>query len=184
MDFVSNAIFAVFQNVESLNVSSCYITHLETQFFKNATNLLKLLVSSNNIITLDANTFSEAHNLVEIDLSSNLISFVAPFGNLPKLRVLNLSSNKIKALSFNTFAALNLKELFLEDNLCIDRNFIDNANMKKVIRNSLEISTRCGDNEYVRWLLSEFDMRNDVSQKLDALTDLVGQIIENKKQNN
>jgi Leucine-rich repeat (LRR) protein len=106
--------------VKSLNLSSCNLTDLDTDIFKNITNLQQLYLDNNKLTTLDNNIFKHLTNLQELYLYNNLLSHLDNdiFKYLTNLQYLYLSDNNISSLDNDIFKNLtNLQELYLYNNL-------------------------------------------------------------------
>ena len=90
--------------VEEIRLNHNKISSLPLQAFSGCNHLKYLDLSHNEIGFVEDNMFSGATNLEEINLSSNqLVNVNRVFANLKKLKVLNLSRNKLTAIQPHQF---------------------------------------------------------------------------------
>ncbi|XP_067010829.2 leucine-rich repeat-containing protein 15 [Anabrus simplex] len=102
-------------SLKVLNAISCYVRLRTLQGFPNLT---RVDLRNNSVVFIANNTFNNSQ-LREINLAGNSIGFnkIYPFTNLPRLEVLNLATNGILRLDWNTFSTnKDLKVLNLSSN--------------------------------------------------------------------
>lgn len=80
--------------LQSLNVQNNNIKEIPKILCPN----LRILDASDNHINSIAEDFEGHERLVELDLNANSIAHMEKLGNMPELRTLRLSNNKIKEL--------------------------------------------------------------------------------------
>lgn len=98
--------------LEELYMSENKINILPEKIFSNLINLTKLRLDSNKIQLIEEKLFSENLNLSEIILNNNEIIFINPnsFDKLEKLKILNLSFNRLTKLDVSS---TNLEKLLI-----------------------------------------------------------------------
>lgn len=113
--FFSNA-----PNLIYLTLSNNTINEIRKETFQGLHNLEILKISSNNISTILPDTFEDLLNLKNITLKRNFIKIIhnGTFALNKKLIKINLSSNKIGAVSKLAFDSDQLGFVDLEENLC------------------------------------------------------------------
>lgn len=114
------------KGVEYLNSNGVGLKNLNGKSLRSLKELLIFWGGSNRIRRLEANAFSGNKKLEAIYLKFNEINFVDPaaFDGLPELYLLDLSSNKLKAVpsAFNSISSLVKLDL--------SSNLIENINSK------------------------------------------------------
>ncbi|CAL7937400.1 unnamed protein product [Xylocopa violacea] len=116
---VETNIFKNLTNLKRLNLSQNDITIISEGCFNGLGNLERLDLSRNHISSIDVYAFRKLLNLKRLDLSSNNISVVKPslFHDLLALERLKLNENKLTTLKEGTFYGLkSLKQLDLSNN--------------------------------------------------------------------
>ncbi|XP_075966519.1 amphoterin-induced protein 1-like [Anarhichas minor] len=111
LTFLSSEAFANVKKLQYLDLSSNCIRQLDELIFEPLEHLEVLLLYSNCISQIDRTAFSGLNNLQRLYLSHNQISrfpleLVKDRSRLESLRLLDVSSNRIKALPLNDFQAL------------------------------------------------------------------------------
>lgn len=97
-------LFACFEQLQSLNLSSNHIGNMHADIFKTMYHIKVLTLSHNRIKTVPETLFQDLRELEAIDLSYNLIEYMpAPAFHGTALVKLNLSNNKLKYLPSNFF---------------------------------------------------------------------------------
>lgn len=106
LNTVPSSIFDYNRQLEFLDLSANQIELIEYGAFRNL-SLTKVNLSKNKLKELEVGTFGELLNLEYLDLSSNQISFIknGAFDEVPKLRNLNLSKNKLQAFRGELFTS-------------------------------------------------------------------------------
>ncbi|UYV75719.1 hypothetical protein LAZ67_13001109 [Cordylochernes scorpioides] len=95
----------------SLNLSHNYITSMAEISWNYTRNLFHLDISSNHIANLKSKYFSMIDELVSLNLGDNNLTYFPPL-DLPYLRLLRLSGNRLVTLSEYSFERLSgLREL-------------------------------------------------------------------------
>ncbi|CAK9824102.1 Adhesion G protein-coupled receptor A3 [Anthophora retusa] len=116
---IETNIFKNFTNLKRLNLSQNDITFIGEGCFNGLGNLERLDLSKNQISSIDAYTFRKLSNLKTLDLSGNNISILKPslFQDLMALERLKLNDNKLTTLKEGIFYGLkSLKQLDLSNN--------------------------------------------------------------------
>ncbi|XP_046426225.1 carboxypeptidase N subunit 2-like isoform X1 [Neodiprion fabricii] len=87
-----------------LDINSCGIHSLSTEFFYNTTALNKLDLSNNPLERIDPEPFNHLTNLEYLQLNNCNLSFVSPeaFVHLENLRELEMRNNKLGTLSWKS----------------------------------------------------------------------------------
>ncbi|CAK9822742.1 Leucine-rich repeat-containing G-protein coupled receptor 4 [Anthophora retusa] len=101
-----------------LNVSSNKISDVTHDTFRNTTNLVELDLSNNKIVELPDNVF-DALPLETLRINKNQLQFVPNLCSLDRLKSLDLSDNRIVAVTRESFCERQLKdtnEVFNTDN--------------------------------------------------------------------
>ncbi|KAM8917807.1 amphoterin-induced protein 1-like [Spinachia spinachia] len=111
LNFLSLEAFANVKKLRYLDLSSNYIRQLDEFIFEPLEDLEVLLLYSNRISQIDRTAFSGLVSLQRLYLSYNQISrfpleLVKEWSRLDSLRLLDVSSNRIKALPLNELQAL------------------------------------------------------------------------------
>ncbi|XP_054473617.1 amphoterin-induced protein 1-like [Anoplopoma fimbria] len=111
LTFLSSEAFVNVKNLTYLDLSSNGIRQLDEYIFEPLEHLKVLLLYSNRISQIDRTAFSGLSSLQKLYLSHNQISrfpleLVKERGCLETLRLLDVSSNRIKALPINDLQAL------------------------------------------------------------------------------
>lgn len=109
--------------LEELRITRAGLKSIKNRAFANLRGLKRLDLSENRIDSIEANAFNEiGHTLVSLQMSHGLgmQMFQLPhesFRQLTALEALDLSNNKLKTLSDNSFHFMeNLVSLELHDN--------------------------------------------------------------------
>lgn len=119
--FPNHAIFEIYYNLHTLDVSYLGLTALHSENFINSKNLTKLIASHNNISEISSNLFWESVNLNDVDLSFNKITKIDSDAFPTHVQILNLNFNQIRELNVQIFQKLlELKHLFLTHNRIVD----------------------------------------------------------------
>ncbi|XP_068626244.1 insulin-like growth factor-binding protein complex acid labile subunit [Battus philenor] len=136
--------FLISSTLQYLDISSCNLSVINTQFFDNITSLTTVDLSNNPLRTLDAGvfdvltsldnlnlndcqlttinegTFSSLTNLKKLELAGNYLTntnWSEVLGNLIRLEYLNLRKSGLTSLTEDTFSnCTNLVTLILADN--------------------------------------------------------------------
>lgn len=130
--------FIGLKNLEFLTLSDNKVSSLNEQVFKDLTALISIRLDSNKLQIIEENLFANNLNLSEIRLDSNEIAVIngnAPFGNLRKLKILNLGSNRLQKIDI---ATSNLERLWIPYNRLKSLNL--NQNMKSLYAPYNELS--------------------------------------------
>jgi Leucine-rich repeat (LRR) protein len=132
VNFVPNQIFAIFPNLEILDLLNVSMTRWNRDFLKNAKNLKRIWLAHNEIRELGDNSFMGATALENLVLHNNKIERISEkaFNGLLQLKSLELQNNLITKLSGNAFSPLKkLKEINLSENKIeqIDGNVFSGA---------------------------------------------------------
>ncbi|XP_061730172.1 amphoterin-induced protein 1-like isoform X2 [Nerophis ophidion] len=111
LNFLSSEAFAYVTEVRYLDLSSNELRQLDESIFGPLNKLEVLLLYRNLISQIDRSAFSDLENLQRIYLSQNQISrfpleLVKERTRLPKITVLDVSSNRIKTLTAQELGAL------------------------------------------------------------------------------
>ncbi|XP_037304240.2 amphoterin-induced protein 1-like [Pungitius pungitius] len=111
LTFLSSEAFANVKKLRCLDLSSNYIRQLDEFIFEPLEHLEVLLLYSNRISQIDRTAFSGLVSLQRLYLSHNQISrfpleLVKERSRLDSLRLLDVSSNRIKTLPLNELQAL------------------------------------------------------------------------------
>jgi Leucine-rich repeat (LRR) protein len=142
------------KNLTKLDFSYNYISVLDGFIFKNFKNLEKLYLQHNELKQIDLNWFKSCGMLNVIDISNNQIDTIKNFDNnmahLNNLKIIRLSNNKLKSLSFHPIHAFpNLKMLYLDSNYI--EEFSHQIDLKNLIK--FDLSNQHGKLKNLRKLL-------------------------------
>ncbi|XP_076627383.1 uncharacterized protein LOC143344816 isoform X2 [Colletes latitarsis] len=90
-----------------LDLNTCGIKRLNTQFFHNTTNLNKLDLSHNPLGTIEPGPFDHLTNLEYLKLNDCNLTYVSPdaFNQLENLRELEMAENDLRMLSWTSVLA-------------------------------------------------------------------------------
>lgn len=85
-----------------LDLNSCGIHHLNTEFFHNTTNLKKLDLSYNPLERIEPGPFDHLTNLEYLTLNGCNLTYISPevFSHLENLRQLEIANNELKTLNW------------------------------------------------------------------------------------
>lgn len=162
-----NGIGRNFPNLIVLSIELGRMKFLLRKNFKNMPRLKTLSLHENEINDLAEDTFWDLNALEKVDLSRNNLVYFQPklFINMPKLVELNANHNslefldgrlfkrnldleratfqfnKINVISIDFNQLINVKEINLKDNVCIDARFPS----IKLDRLTSEISDNCNE---------------------------------------
>ncbi|CAO1407450.1 unnamed protein product [Diamesa serratosioi] len=121
IEFVPEDVFTTLWNLESLDLKNNKIKAINDKTFTKLTNLKVIKLNYNNLETITSNLFLNNINLIEINLSYNIL----------------------KIIGFQCFVHLRyLEELYLNNNLCIDKNYRNKIN---IIEMQKELIGKCMD---------------------------------------
>ena len=103
LNFISSEAFVPVPNLRYLDLSSNHLHTLDEFLFSDLQALEVLLLYNNHIVVVDRNAFEDMAQLQKLYLSQNQISrfpveLIKDGNKLPKLMLLDLSSNKLKKL--------------------------------------------------------------------------------------
>uniref|UniRef100_A0A0C9RWG7 LRRC15 protein n=1 Tax=Fopius arisanus TaxID=64838 RepID=A0A0C9RWG7_9HYME len=90
-----------------LDLSTCGIHRLNTQFFHNTTNLKKLDLSGNPLQQITPGPFDHLTNLEYLKLNNCTLTHISPeaFIHLENLRELDMSNNNLRTITWSTILA-------------------------------------------------------------------------------
>jgi Leucine-rich repeat (LRR) protein len=106
---IPSEIFALFPNLEVLEILNQGLNVIKPNTFKYAKNLITLDIDGNHIKSLERGTFEGAEGLQHLILSNNEISEIdgESFDDLKKLQIISLDSNRIQQVDRNLFSKLD-----------------------------------------------------------------------------
>lgn len=114
-------------NIEARNILSFYIRESDDLYYipsgiaDHFVNLKVLVVAFTGLKALRQSDFKPLQNLENIYLDNNKLEFIEKdiFAYNPKIRFINLESNKIKSVAINVFEPLmRLQQLNFSGNIC------------------------------------------------------------------
>ncbi|KAF6073867.1 adhesion molecule with Ig like domain 1 [Phyllostomus discolor] len=107
LNFISLEAFSPVPNLRYLDLSSNQLRTLDESLFSELQFLEVLLLYNNHIMAVDRSAFEDVAQLQKLYLSQNQISrFPLELVRLPKLTLLDLSSNKLKMLPLSDLQKL------------------------------------------------------------------------------
>lgn len=107
LNFISSEAFSPVPNLRYLDLSSNQLRTLDESLFSGLQALEVLLLYNNHIMAVDRSAFEDVVQLQKLYLSQNHISrFPLELCGLPKLTLLDLSSNKLKSLPLSNLQKL------------------------------------------------------------------------------
>uniref|UniRef100_A0A8C5KYY1 Adhesion molecule with Ig like domain 1 n=1 Tax=Jaculus jaculus TaxID=51337 RepID=A0A8C5KYY1_JACJA len=111
LNFISSEAFTPVPNLRYLDLSSNHLRTLDEFLFSDLQALEVLLLYNNHIVVVDRYAFDEMAQLQKLYLSQNQISrfpleLVKEGNKLPRLMLLDLSSNKLKKLPLSDLQKL------------------------------------------------------------------------------
>ncbi|XP_037039132.1 carboxypeptidase N subunit 2-like [Bradysia coprophila] len=168
-------IFDYFPNLQSVDISSAGVEHIESTTFDSATHLDVLEMGNSNMQTLPNNLFTHVNNLTSLDLSNSSIEIVEQFAfhGLSNLKRLDLSGNKIVSLDRQLFLPLSrLQSIRLSNNKIqvIDRDlFMHNSRLMSVYLSSNDIIS-VDPNAFMNCILVSLDLGSNQLNDLDLTT--------------
>ncbi len=119
IEYIDTNTFKELTNLNYINFSNNQIDKIHPSTFSGLTNLKEIIFSYNKIKSLHYDTFNGLINLNRINFESNLLDEIHPslFKGLSNLKEIIFSFNKIKSIHSNTFKGLiNLNRINLESN--------------------------------------------------------------------
>lgn len=119
LDKVTNELFRMCPNIESLSLNNSNIFELDNSLFEQASALEQLNLSENHIKEVTSDAFKGAYLLSVIDLSKNAIQTIASdaFKKLNKLMILDLSANRLKTINMKLLQdCTSLTQITLKQN--------------------------------------------------------------------
>jgi Leucine-rich repeat (LRR) protein len=122
--------------IETLDLSSNYLTSIDEETFKHLRTLKHLNLANNKIKFINLFAFADdTHNLVQLDLSKNLIVDTSMefllFSSLTKLKYLNMDHNKLTTLSNHL-----LYNLYSLEHLSLSRNNLKTFDLFSLTKNN------------------------------------------------
>jgi Leucine-rich repeat (LRR) protein len=129
----------MFENISSLNLASNDLRDIRPDLFRKASNLLVLDLSNNfleNLTDVFQALRPVQYTLKELKITGNSIEHVVNFPKFPNLEILDLSFNKIKRITDNSFYSLpKLSNLYLGNNLLeeIERDTFKYSKSLKIV---------------------------------------------------
>lgn len=130
---IKSTLFTGLNRLETLDLTHCMITTIESNCFKNLVNLKTLDLQYNHFPYIDSKTFNGLNNLEKLHLQDCSIVKIESdaFIQQTELTDLNLSGNNTELLNEQSFNGLmNLKELSL--NYMLDININAFVNLKNL----------------------------------------------------
>ncbi|KAM7053648.1 amphoterin-induced protein 1 [Molossus nigricans] len=107
LNFISSEAFSPVPKLRYLDLSSNQLRTLDESLFSGLQSLEVLLLYNNHIMAVDRSAFEDVAQLQKLYLSQNQISrFPLELVRLPKLTLLDLSSNKLKSLPLSDLQKL------------------------------------------------------------------------------
>lgn len=148
-----------------LDLNTCDIHHLNTQFFHNTTNLNKLDLSYNPLQRIEPGPFDHLTNLEYLKLNGCNLTYVSPdaFAHLENLRELEMQENDLRTLSWTNVLA----PLIRLENLNIRKTSITNLPGDAFAKNLYLRQLVLADNE-----LWHLDVGNTLGHNLHSLQSL------------
>lgn len=137
--FIISTLFEVIPNAFRVIIHpSADLNRIQTNAFRNASNLELLIIGGNPLRTIQNNAFLGASSLITLDLRNNQINSISEdaFRGLVSLENFMLENNQLRRLPGNLFWPLiNLETVFLSDNqveVLDGRIFGNNAKLRQV----------------------------------------------------
>ncbi|XP_076161451.1 uncharacterized protein LOC143143726 isoform X2 [Ptiloglossa arizonensis] len=148
-----------------LDLNTCNIQRLNTQFFHNTTNLNKLDLSHNSLGSIEPGPFDHLTNLEYLKLNSCNLSYVSPdaFTHLENLRELEMGDNDLRMLTWTSVLA----PLIRLEHLDIRKTGITNLPGDAFAKNLYLRQLVLADNE-----LWHLDVGNTLGHNLHSLQSL------------
>ncbi|CAO1428837.1 unnamed protein product [Diamesa serratosioi] len=180
-DFIPNSIFFKFTNLEriylygvkpitidnktfknctslkSIHMDFNMITKLPAKAFQACTNIERIRIVNNEISSIKKDTFKGLYKLIELRLTHNKITTIIAesFDVLPQLKILRLSHNKIKSIHPSAFQFMVLlRNLYLNDNICVNENFMFDLADPNTITSALS--------PFIRMCITNYEIENDL----------------------
>jgi Leucine-rich repeat (LRR) protein len=130
-------------SLKSLYLSGNKIKFISPQVIQSVPNLSGAFLNHNLIDRLEENTFSHLNKIEKLVISDNDLPTLPAtlFGNNKLLSFINLSRNKLVNIPAGTFSHLDLKDLKLSSNVCIDKVYSKKESGSKIpdaIKNDLK----------------------------------------------
>jgi Leucine-rich repeat (LRR) protein len=112
-------------NLEVLYLYNNKLKSVSSGIYQNLPKLKRISLSHNLISQLDENTFSNCENLLVVTVFDNDLETLpgALFKNNKGLKYVNFSRNKLVYIPAKLFANLNVEDLRLASNVCIDKTY-------------------------------------------------------------
>ncbi|XP_017754347.1 PREDICTED: leucine-rich repeat-containing protein 70-like [Eufriesea mexicana] len=148
-----------------LDLNTCGIQRLNTQFFHNTTNLNKLDLSHNPLGRIEPGPFDHLTNLEYLKLNGCNLTYVSSvaFANLENLRELEMAENDLRSLSWTSLLAPLIRLEYLNIRKTGISNLPGDAFAKNLYLRQLVLA----DNE-----LHHLDIRNTLGHNLHSLQSL------------
>ena len=163
-----------FFNVIDLNLSNCLLNEFENGVFDTLFHLKSINLSNNLIGNTDNRLFKLNTNLTAINLRHNYLEWInrTTFLMLTNLETLDLSYNFIKKLSNDCLIGVNLKELYINNNLIvsISSNAFDSIpNLTRLALNDNKITNLDYDTFYVAIKVQYLNLNNNRLESLHSM---------------
>ncbi|XP_003703969.2 uncharacterized protein LOC100882777 [Megachile rotundata] len=148
-----------------LDLNSCGIRRLNTQFFHNTTNLNKVDLSHNPLGSIEPGPFDHLTNLEYLKLNACNLTHVSPdaFAHLENLRELEMAENDLRTLSWTSILAPLIRLEYLNIRKTGITNLPGDAFAKNLYLRQLVLA----DNE-----LWHLDVGNTLGHNLHSLQSL------------
>lgn len=169
LDLTSNEISVIEKNalaglesLEYLTLSTNQLVSIDESVLKDLTSLISIRLDSNKLQVIEENLFANNLNLSEIRLDTNEIAIINgdAFGRLKKLKLLNLSANRLRSIDIlNT----NVERLWIPYNKLTKLDVNKNLKLLSAQYNELVAINFTGNTELV-----------ELKVRQNAITDISG----------
>ncbi|XP_062579909.1 toll-like receptor 4 [Saccostrea cucullata] len=158
--------FSGFQHLEYLDLSNNFCFNITKQAFQDMTGLLFLNLSKNLLgkelqRRNREHVFDPLHNLKVLDLSYNWITVLQKdlFASLSNIEHLDLSNNELESVTFDLSTALRLRVLNLSSNKIVmldskAMNFLDASREKQlsILMSNNPLQCTCQSMKFLKWM--------------------------------
>lgn len=137
--------FNLFENLEDLWIGK--VENFNFEWIKNLKSLKILSITNCKVDKIPTNSFNKLKKLEKLNFSKNNLQTICAesFGNLPNLRNIDLSFNKITAIEEAFIDNIGIVSMDMTDNDCAHEKFDDSNkdNLKKMLEKCFENYNEC-----------------------------------------
>lgn len=165
-------VFEGAENLDFLSLEACGIRKIDQDSFTDLKKLRSLSLNYNLLKSLHNEIFNQLENLRVLMVAGNFITTLhqSLFVHLIKLQKISFANNMLEVIDKNLTKPLtDLKQFFLDQNICVNKNF----GVAKVPLSSFEnLTQNCTEKKKLKDQIDELKSENeDLKKRVDGLID-------------